>query len=306
MKILIVGAGAIGGYFGARLAAGGRDVTFLVRATRAAQLRRTGLQVKSPEGDLKLEPKLISAQELRSAFDLILLSCKAYDLGSCIDDITPAVGADSLILPLLNGMAHMDRLDERFGAARVLGGLARISSGLDAEGVIHHYQTYKTVVFGARSEDFPHTQSILETLSVPGFETLASRRILQDMWEKWIFIATAASTTTLMRANVGDIVAAGADFIPRGLFAEAAGIAADNGFAPSQASIDIGLSILTARGSTFTASMFRDIESHRRVEADHLVGDLLKRSAADRPLLKTAFAHLKSYETRLARETAKG
>jgi 2-dehydropantoate 2-reductase len=304
MKILVVGAGAVGGYFGARLADAARDVTFLVRPGRAAQLRRTGLQVKSAQGDVKLDPQLLTAAELKSAFELILLSCKAYDLESCIQDIAPAVGANTLILPLANGMAHMDRLDERFGAAHVLGGLARVSSGLDADGVIHHYQSYRTVVFGARGGDPGNMQRLLDTLNVPGFEALASPSILQDMWEKWIFIATAASATSFMRASVGDIVAAGAAYIPRGLLEECAAIATENGFAPSKASIDIALSILTAAGSSFTASMFRDIENRSRIEAEQIVGDLLKRSALERPLLKAAFAHLKSYEARRQREAA--
>lgn len=307
MRILIVGAGAIGGYFGARLAAASRDVTFLVRSRRAAQIRQSGLAVRSGAfGDLHLpEPRLVLAQDLKQPFDLILLSCKAYDLEACIEDIAPAVGEGSYVLPLLNGMRHMDLLDQRFGAPRVLGGLARISSTLDAQGVIHQFQHFHTVVLGARdAKQRQEVASLAEQLNVPGFEALASDNIMQDMWEKWVFIASAAAATSLMRASVGDILEAEAEFVPRQLMQECADIAAEHGYRPRAAALEAGLAVLTAKASAFTASMFRDIESGGRIEGDHIVGDLLARSSAPRTLLKVALAHLKSYEARRARESA--
>src|SRR5580698_9899927 len=104
MRILIVGAGAVGGYFGARLAAADRDVTFLVRAGRAEQLRRTGLVVESPHGDLSIRPKLLLTSEIIKPFDLVVLSTKAYSLDAAIQDFAPAVGPETMILPLLNGL----------------------------------------------------------------------------------------------------------------------------------------------------------------------------------------------------------
>jgi 2-dehydropantoate 2-reductase len=268
-------------------------------------LRRNGLVVTSPLGDLKLPPPpLASAETLKESYDLIILSSKSYDLEGSITDFAAAMGPKSHVLPLLNGLRHLDVLDARFGAQRVLGGLARISSTLDAEGHIHHLGTFNSLAFGPRRGSESDIGEVAETLRVPGFDALLSADILHEMWEKWVFIAAAAATTSLMRATVGDIVAAGAQDIPVGLLQECAAIAAGNGFAPREAALTGGLSVLTAPGSAFTASMLRDIEQHSRIEADHIVGDLLRRAsqAVHTPLLATAYAHLRVYEARRKRE----
>ena len=309
MRILIVGAGAIGGYFGARLMAAGRDVTFLVRERRAEQLRRDGLKVTSPLGDLNLPtPALTSAATLKDYYGLVILSSKSYDLEASIGDFAAGVGPGSRILPLLNGLRHLDVLDARFGAPRVLGGLARISSTLAADGRIHQLGTFNALAFGPRVPGPKgNIDDVADTLRVSGFDAHLSADILHEMWEKWVFIAAAAATTSLMRAAVGDIVAADAQQIPLGLLQECSAIAAANGFAPREAAMSTGRSVLTAPGSVFTASMLRDIEQGGRIESDHIVGDLLKRApaAVTAPLLSTAHAHLRAYEARRKRESGK-
>ncbi len=304
VKILVVGAGGIGGYFGARLLAAGRAVTFLVRARRAEALRRTGLVVLSAAGDLHLTaPPTVLASQLDASYELILLSCKSYDLDDCIADFAPAMQEHTQVLPLLNGMRHLDVLDARFGSARVLGGAARISSTLDAQGHIHHLGNFNTLVFGGRGAGGAvRAAAVAQALQVPGFETIVSNRIIQDMWEKWVFIAAAAALTSFMRASVGDIVAAGSADMAIGLMDECAAIAAENGFPAAPAALNAGLAVLTAPGSSFTASMFRDIENKSRIEGQHIVGDLLARSKAANPLLRVANAHLRAYEARRARE----
>jgi 2-dehydropantoate 2-reductase len=307
VRILVVGAGAIGGYFGARLLAAGRDVTFLVRERRAQQLRRNGLAVMSPLGNIDLPtPALVSAKDLKDFYGLIIVSSKSYDLESAIEDFANGVGPNSRVLPLLNGMRHLDVLDARFGQQRVLGGLARISTTLDADGRIHQLGPFNALAFGSRGAGETAIGDVAEALRVPGFDALLSRDILHEMWEKWVFIAAAASTTSLMRATVGDIVAADAQHIPQQLLQECAAIAAANGFPPRQSASDAGLAILTAPGSAFTASMLRDIEQGSRIEADHIVGDLLRRAskAPPSPLLATAYAHLGAYEARRKRESS--
>jgi 2-dehydropantoate 2-reductase len=301
----VVGAGAIGGYFGARLLAAGRDVTFLVRPRRAEQLRRIGLVVTSPHGDLNLPtPPSRNAQGLDESYDLVILSCKSYDLESSIGDFAPAMGPGSRVLPLLNGLKHLDILDARFGPQRVLGGLARISSTLDADGRIHQLGPYNELVFGSRGGPETNIDDVAQALQVPGFDAHLSEDILHEMWEKWVFIASAAATTSLMRAAIGDIVAANAVHIPTELMRECAAIAAENGFGPREKATTTGLSVLTAPGSLFTASMLRDIEQRSRIEADHIVGDLLRRAGnAGTPLLDTAYAHLRAYEARRERES---
>ncbi len=309
MRILVVGAGAIGGYFGGRLLAAGRDVTFLVRARRSQQLAKTGLVIRSRFGDANLPPPpTIAAEALRTHYDLILLSCKAYDLVAAMDSFAPAVGPNTAILPLLNGMRHLDLLAERFGAAAVLGGLAIISTTLDAEGHILHLNDTHLVAFGERDGTVSaRIEAVATEFAGARVEARLSKSILQEMWEKWVFIASTAGINCLMRAAIGDIVAAGAAGLAASLLEECRAVAAAQGFPPAEASVQRMQGMLTAPGSTFTASMLRDIERGAPTEADHIIGDFLARGEAagrDTPLLRIANAHLKAYEARRARERA--
>jgi 2-dehydropantoate 2-reductase len=305
MRILVVGAGAIGGYFGARLLAAGRDVTFLVRPGRAAQLAKTGLVVRSKLGDLDLPPPpTVTADKIAGPYDLVLLSCKAFDLDNAMESFAPAVGLSTAILPLLNGMSHLDSLVARFGQSTVLGGQCAISLVLDPEGRVLHLNDGGTISFGERTGPrTPRIDAIAEAFAAAKVQGGASDTILQEMWEKWVFISTAAGITCLMRASVGDIVAAGAADRTLALYDEIASVAAAQGFAPRLASAQRGKTMLTAAGSPFTASMLRDVESGRAVEADHMLGDLLKRGGETDgfPMLRLAYAHLKAYEARRAR-----
>src|SRR5690348_13766353 len=150
MKMLVLGAGAIGGYFGGRLAEAGIDVTFLVRPRRREQLERDGLRIRSPRGDVDLRVKSVLAADLAPGYDVVLFTCKAYDLDSAMDAIAPAMNGRCAVVPMLNGMAHLTRLDERFGAASVMGGACSISVTLDKDGVIQHADPLQRVAFGER------------------------------------------------------------------------------------------------------------------------------------------------------------
>lgn len=307
MKILIVGAGAVGGYFGARLQEAGRDVTFLVRDKRAALLREHGLRVKSPAGDLTLrELKLVSSSQLLPQYDLVILSCKAYDLDDAIESVAPAIGGDAVILPLLNGMQHLDVLEQRFGAQRVLGGQCVVATMLDGEGVIRHLNAFHGMTFGERAGGISErARHIHEALSGAGFEVTLSENILQSMWEKWTMLATLASSTSMMRASVGDILQGpgGPQFL-EGMLAECAGIAELQGYKPGETFYNRTRGMLAEHGSALTASMFRDISANARIEADHIVGDLIRRGeakGAKTTLLQLAYLHLKSYEAYRAR-----
>jgi 2-dehydropantoate 2-reductase len=312
MRILVVGAGAIGGYFGGRLLQAGRDVTFLVRPRRQAQLAKTGLVIRSRFGDATMPaPPTVTADTLREPFDLILLSCKSYDLESAADSFAPAVGPNTAILPLLNGMGHMDDLGERFGAGAVLGGQCVISVTLDGDGHVLHLNDTHGLSFGEQNgEASPRAEAIASTFSGANFESRLSKAILHEMWEKWVLIATMAGSNCLMRAAVGDIVAAGAENLSLALLDDCAGIATARGFAPSAAAMTRNRGMLTMPGSTFAASMLRDIERGAPTEADHILGDLIRRGGAggggpnDFPLLRIAYAHLRAYEARRKRENA--
>ncbi len=307
MRILVVGAGAIGGYFGGRLLEAGRDVTFLLRPRRAAQLAKTGLIISSRFGNVSLpSPPTVTADALREPFDLILLSCKSYDLESAADAFAPTVGTNTAILPLLNGMRHMDYLTERFGGGCVLGGQCQISTTLDAEGRVIHLNDLHFLSFGEpNGTASQRAQAIAGTLAGARFESKLSNAILQEMWEKWVLIAAVAGITCLMRATVGDIVAANEVDLSTALLDECTAIAAAHGFAPSAAFLARARTMIATPGSTFAASMLRDIEKGAPIEADHIIGDLLHRGAGTSrncPLLRIAYAHLKAYEARRTRE----
>jgi len=301
MRTLVVGAGGIGGYFGGRMVEAGRDVTFLVRPRRAEHLAKTGLVIKSQHGDFHTPtPKLVLARDLREPFDLVLLSCKAYDLDDAIESFAPAVGPSTAILPTLNGIRHIDVLAERFGADAVLGGLAFISSTMDDEGRILHLNPHHLLVFGERNgARSARIQEIAAELATANFESRLSEVIVQDMWEKWVFIATGAGITSMMRAGVGDIEAAGGAPLASKLLDECAATAAAAGYAPSDESVTSARTIFTTPGSALKASMLRDIERGGRTECEHLLGDLLRRGPfVDRAdsLLRAAYVHVAAYE----------
>ena len=302
MRILIVGAGATGGYFGGRLLQHGRDVTFLLRERRAAQLAETGLVIRSARGDVALPaPPMVLAQRLAAHYDLVLLSCKAYDLDQAMDDIAPAIGPHTAILPLLNGMRHLDRLRQRFGAERVLGGQCVIAATLDAHGAVQHLNAIASLGFGELDgSDSARMRALAAQFGEAGFDARPSAAIVQDMWDKWVFLATLAGMTCLMRASIGDIVGApgGRDVI-LALLEECRCVAAAAGHAPGEAVLQRARGMLTEAGSSLTASMLRDLQQGQRIEADHVIGDMLGRAGHAMPqpsLLAVVFAHLKAYE----------
>jgi 2-dehydropantoate 2-reductase len=306
MRILVVGAGAIGGYFGGRLLEAGRDVTFLVRPERAARLAATGLVIKSGFGDANLpSPPTILAAEVREPFDIVLLSCKSYDLDAAVSAFAPAVGPDTAVVPLLNGMRHLDVLDERLGAGHVLGGQCLISARLDDSGQIVHLSDVHELSFGERvGGQMPQVEAVAAVMDGALFKARASNQIVLEMWEKWVFLATLAGITCLMRAAIGDIVAAGGADLATSLLEECRSIAAAAGWAPRPAFLEAVLGRLTSAGSTLTASMLSDLERGGRTEADHILGDLLQRRgdapAVDHSLLRIAYTALKAYEARTA------
>jgi 2-dehydropantoate 2-reductase len=306
MRILVVGAGAVGGYFGACLAAAGRDVTFLVRERRAAQLRSIGLQVKSPNGDFGIAPKdlkLISAQELaaaKSSYDLILLATKAYALEAAMNDFAPAVGANTAILPLLNGMRHLDMLAERFGGEHVLGGASRIVSDVDADGRVIHIELWNDLAFGERDKSVtPRIEAIAKTMHGAGFEDMLMPDIINFMWQKWVLLASMAGITCLLRGNIGEIARAPFGVESEQAFLnETAAIARASGYAPTDKSLAAVSARLTDAQSSLTASMYRDLIKNSPVEADHILGDMLRRGkmlGLDSPLLQAAYVQLSVY-----------
>ena len=303
MRILVLGAGGIGGYYGARMHAAGGDVTFLVRPGRADQLREKGLEVFSPFGDLKITPKLVTEETLTETFDVIILTCKAFDLDSAMEAIAPAIGEQSVIVPLLNGVRHIDRLVARFGAARVLGGVALISVTLAPTGEIRHLNKLHRFTVGSLGwRPSPWLEPLSRLMESSGVDFLLADNIGQAMWDKIVFLATLAGATCLMRASVGIIMGtvAGEKFV-NGLLDECAAAAEANGRRLGDTQLTVFRNMLTDRNSALVASMLRDVEAGKPTEADHILGDMVawaenKKLAV--PLLRLAYSHLQAYERR--------
>jgi len=302
MKLLVLGAGAVGGYFGGRAAQAGADVTFLVRPRRRAQLERDGLRIASPHGDATLRVQTVEASAVRPIYDFVLLSCKAYDLDTAMDAIAPAMADHTVIVPLLNGMAHLARLDERFGAARVMGGTCWISATLDADGVIRQPDPLQRIAFGERGGGRTgRGAELANAFAQAGVPCDLVDNIEQEMWEKLAFLSVFAAATCLFRANIGEIVAA-----PGGLaaleeaFAVNCEAAARAGHPLRPSAIERGRKVLTA-GSARNASMRHDLDAGNPVESDQVVGWMAAVARAhglEPTLLAHAYIQLKAYEAR--------
>ncbi len=300
MRILVLGAGGVGGYFGGRLAAGGADVTFLVRPGRAAQLRAHGLAIRSPLGDAQVAVQTLLREQAAPGWDAIILACKAYDLDDAIATIRPAA-AGALIMPQLNGMRHLEVLDAAFGADNVAGGLTQIGVTMEPDGTIRHLNLTPVFRHGPRRPGQRAGAERLQTeLEKGGFGPVLSDSIVLDMWEKFVFLGTVAAMTCLIRATVGQIVRTqeGAALILE-VFADCTAAAREAGFPPRERFLAETSRKLTDPDSPMAASMLRDLQRGGAVEAGHIIGDMLARArAAGRPapLLGAAYAHLQAYE----------
>lgn len=310
MKILVVGAGAIGGFYGARLIQAAADITFLVRPQRADAIRAQGLQVQSQAGNLRLHPKLIVRSELQQSaqhFDLVILSCKAYALEEAMDDLAPALGPASFVLPFLNGLGAYDALDRRFGAARVMGGIAYVATTLRPDGVIEHHGAADTVIVGARRPaQAQAVAAVHQCLCLTPGVRLLSTAIEHDLWEKWAMITAGSAITSLLRGSVAEIHATrdGAALV-RQVVDEVAAVANAAGFPLRQKCLETLDHVLLNPGSPWRASMAREIEAGTpRIESDAIVGDFLRLAEGlgiRVPVLQLAYCHLQVYQAVHAR-----
>ncbi len=301
MRMLVVGAGATGGYFGGRLAQAGRDVTFLVRPARAEALRANGLHVTSPHGDFTIAPQLLIAGETAEPFDAVLLTVKAYMLEAALADLAPYVGPQTIILPTLNGMKHVDTLTAHFGAAAVVGCTCRIAATIGAHGQIMQLAGFHELAYGEMDgTTSPRITALDEFMRDAGFDARLSPAIAHEMWEKWVLLAGLGGINCLMRGSVGDIVAAtgGTAFVARFL-AEILAVVEAEGHAMAPEFAARTQKMLSTPGSSFTASMYRDLLQGLPIEADQIIGDLVARAAKaglTTPLLDAAYTSLAIYQ----------
>jgi len=233
MKILVLGAGGIGGYFGGRLAQAGADVTFLGRPRRRDQLAKDGLVVESPKGNFKMPVKTVLAEALGADYDLVLFTCKAYDLDSAMDAVAPAMKR-AVLVPMLNGIAHLEKLDARFGREHVMGGTCQINVMLRPDGTVFHADPLQRMIFGERDRSkSARAEAFAAELRKSPIDWSLSEDIELEMWEKIVFLCALATCTCLFRGNVREIMGApgGREAMQRALEANAE-IATREGHAP--------------------------------------------------------------------------
>ena len=301
MRILVLGAGAVGGYFGGRLAQAGEDVTFLVRGDRARQLAG-GLRIESPHGDATVPVQVIESGQAAPRPDIIMLACKSYGLTGALEAIAPHIRSETVILPVLNGLNHVPLIASRFSEAVVWGGVAHIGATLAPDGTVRHLNDIHRLTVGPRGDDgtIVLAERFVEAGQRAGYDSRLSRDIIQELWDKWVMLAPLAAATCLVRASVGRIVAAdGGEAMMLEIVAECVRIAEAEGHRPAGDRIDATRRMLTQPGSAFTASMLRDMEAGGQTEADHVIGDLIRRGAAhglETPALATAWVNLQVYE----------
>lgn len=303
MKLLVLGAGGIGGLFGGRLAQTGADVTFLVRDKRKAQLAERGLRIESQFGDATLQVRARVQAEIGPGYDLVLLTCKAYDLDSAIETIRPAMGDATAVLPLLNGIAHMERLNQEFGQAKVLGGTAKVQVTLTPEGVIRQLNDWQTLTFGEQDgSTSPRVAQLKAMLDKTGVDARLSTNIMRDLWLKLVHLSTVAGMTCMMRGNLGEIARTpeGSELLTRFFMANAE-IAARAGHAPDDKFVATYRDLFQQRDSRYEASMLRDLEKGGRIESEQILGHMLRQCrAAGLPdaLHLAAYTHVKTFEQR--------
>jgi 2-dehydropantoate 2-reductase len=305
MRLLVVGAGSTGGYFGGRLAQAGRDVTFLVRPARAAKLHETGLRIISPHGNATLQPQLVTAEAITGPYDAVLLTVKGFHLDAALEDMAPAVGAETMILPVLNGMRHMEILAERFAPDNVMGCALKVATTIDNDDRIVQLNPLQDLAYGELDGSTTiRAQTLDGFMQGAGFDARLSPNIRQEMWEKWILLASLGGITCLMRGTVGEIEAApgGADFA-LAFLDEVVAIVRAAGTPPSEKFLMATRQQLTAKGSPFASSMYRDVQNNRPVEVEQIIGDLLRRgreAGIATPLLRTAYTNLCVYQNKVA------
>jgi 2-dehydropantoate 2-reductase len=305
MRYLILGAGALGGYFGGMLIKGGADVTFLVRPARAAQLRRDGLIVKTQDGgELRTQVRTVQPGQLDGTYDVVLLSCKAYDLDGAMDAIAPAMSERSVIVPVLNGVRHIDVLKERFGPERVLGGLTVINAALMPDGTIQQSQVRVNITaIGELDGRLSSRCTAIKTaLEAGGISVQVTDNILVMMWEKFFGFACSATIASLSRSRAGVIARAadGAAFVSA-VIGECTRAVTAVGFPPLPAFNSAGQisGLFSQPDSAYGPSILIDMEDGRPTEGEHTVGDLAERAVkagVSAPLLTAARCNLQTYE----------
>ncbi|WP_082235079.1 ketopantoate reductase family protein [Halobacillus massiliensis] len=302
MKIVILGAGALGAYYGARWQEAGHDVINLVREGRAGQLRENGLKVHSTMGDYEVSELNIaeSPDEIEEA-DLVFLSVKGYHLHGTIQWLKSLVQKGAKVLPVLNGVEHLPILQKELGEEAIIGGLAYIIATLDQKGHVVHTSPFHDIVFGPLHSS---QQQICEELNLAcnqaNMNGGQSPNILEDIWNKYMFITAFSGITTATNLPIGEIKSIPETFvIARKLLEEMKELANAHGIHLTEEHVHKAFENLKGLDHEMTSSMHQDRRKGLPLEVEHLHGGAL-RLAEDHnlalPYIQTIYAMIKPYE----------
>ena len=300
MKIVIVGAGAVGGYFGTRLHNAGADVTFLVREKRAEQLRQHGLFIDSMKGDAFWERTSFETepQKLKQA-DLIILATKGYHLEGTIDLLRSTVEANTYILPLLNGVKHYHLLTDLFGKEKVVGGLANIVATLNEKGHIIHTSKVDRITFGALHESQTSIcEEFAQWAEKANMQVSWTDSIPKAIWNKYMFITAFSGITTAADVSTGAIrqeEAAKQLFI--NVLMEMKQLAQAEGIRLTEQDVETAIDALEQLPGDATSSMHQDFRKGLAIEVEHLQGyalQLAQTHQLELPTLKTIYGMIKA------------
>ena len=279
MRILMVGAGGVGGYFGGRMLASGRDVTFVARGAHLQAIRDQGLHIESPRGDLVLEDvRAVSDPGSAGPMDLVLLAVKMGDLQSALEAIAPVVGDETTVVPLQNGVEAVGMAIETFGLARVLGGVVLISAAITAPGRIRQVGDFAKIQLGepggGRRERLEH---VADALTVDGIEVVVSDDIERAIWEKFVILAAMSASTAASRSPIGvlrDDPECRAWLVE--LIGEVAAVARAEGIALDSGFEDAILARIDGLPGEIIASMAHDLRMGKPLELDWLSGAVVR------------------------------
>ena len=279
MRYLIVGAGGIGGYFGARLAADGNDVTFQVRGRQAEAMASNGLTVLSPLGDATIEkPQILADNDHPGHFDGVLLCTKLWDVEAAALAIKPLLAQDSFVAPLQNGVEAEEIAARVLGAQHVVGAVAEIAAQIEEPGVIRHRGKLARISFGELDGSSSWRLEALEAaLSAADVDVRLSDKIAKSIWQKFILLTALAGATSHRRQTVGEVLAdpAGRAFHAE-LVRETAAVALAKGAPVSESIADKVIAAIDNFPPDAKSSMLVDLEQGNRLELNWLNGAVVR------------------------------
>jgi 2-dehydropantoate 2-reductase len=307
MKVLVVGAGALGGYFGGKLAMAGVDVTFLVRKGRYQQLKQRGLRVHSVHGDFCISPKMTQSVDNIDVPDLVLLTVKTYHLPDVMNSIATLARRGARVLPLLNGVSHMDALRRALPATSLWGGVCYVESTLDKYGDVRQTSSMQEIRMGTLANDdselLMQVQDVFTAAHIP---STIEEHIETIMWEKYLFLLTLSSVTTALRRPIGVALA---DPVTNGFIGnfvrELTDVAGGTGAPIDHEARHRILRKLQDIQPAMTSSMHRDLEKGQPIELDELQGYMVavaQSHGIPAPYLQTVYALLHPFKNGNATE----